>query len=123
MDVTLQPATVAERVTVRGDAQRIARLALARSDLLEERSGWATHLPNATILHLEPLAAEEIGMLIDELLQGGDLSPALRGRISDVGSGNPLFVVEMVKMLRDDGVLDQLFQKYFPEQVNIPSLG
>ena len=81
-------------------------LCLARSDLLEERSGWAAHLPNATILHLQPLAAEEIGMLIDELLQGGDLSAGLRGRISDVGSGNPLFVVEMFKMLRDDGVLE-----------------
>ena len=32
-------------------------LCLARSDLLEERSGWAAHLPNATILHLQPLAA------------------------------------------------------------------
>ena len=84
----------------------ILALCLARSDLLEERSGWATHLPNAMILHLEPLVAEEIEMLIDELLQGGDLSPALRGRISDVGSGNPLFVVEMFKMLRDDGVLE-----------------
>ena len=81
-------------------------LCLARSDLLEERSGWATRLPNATILHLQPLAAEEIGMLIDELFEGGDLSAALRGRISDVGSGNPLFVVEMFKMLRDDGVLE-----------------
>ena len=48
----------------------------------------------------------EIGTLIDELLQGGDLSAGLRGRISEVGSGNPLFVVEMVKMLRDDGVLE-----------------
>ena len=42
----------------------------------------------------------------DELFEGGDLSAALRGRISDVGSGNPLFVVEMFKMLRDDGVLE-----------------
>ena len=33
-------------------------LCLARSDLLEERSGWAAHLPNATILHLPPLAAD-----------------------------------------------------------------
>jgi predicted ATPase/class 3 adenylate cyclase len=84
----------------------ILALCLARSDLLEERSGWAAHLPNATILQLQPLATEEIGMLIDELLQGDDLSGGLRERISEVGSGNPLFVVEMFKMLRDDGLLD-----------------
>ncbi len=29
----------------------------------------------------------------------------------------------MIDQLRDDGVLDQLFQKYFPEQVNISTLG
>ncbi|HEV2951920.1 MAG TPA: adenylate/guanylate cyclase domain-containing protein, partial [Actinomycetota bacterium] len=81
-------------------------LCLARSDLLEERSGWAAHLTNASILHLPPLAADEIGGLIDELLQGDDLSGGLRERISEVGSGNPLFVVEMFKMLRDDGLLD-----------------
>jgi len=29
----------------------------------------------------------------------------------------------VIDQLRDDGVPDQLFQKYFPEQVNIPPLG
>jgi ABC-type amino acid transport substrate-binding protein len=29
----------------------------------------------------------------------------------------------VINQLRDDGVLDQLFQKYLPEQVNIPPLG
>jgi ABC-type amino acid transport substrate-binding protein len=29
----------------------------------------------------------------------------------------------VIDRLRDEGVLDQLFQKYFPEQVDIPSLG
>jgi class 3 adenylate cyclase/tetratricopeptide (TPR) repeat protein len=81
-------------------------LCLARSDLLEERSEWVARLPNATMLHLPPLADDEIGALIDELLQGQDLSGGLRERISNVGSGNPLFVVEMFKMLRDEGALD-----------------
>jgi polar amino acid transport system substrate-binding protein len=39
----------------------------------------------------------------------------------DSPNTRPLSVV--IDQLRDDGVLDQLFQKYFPEQVNIPSLG
>jgi ABC-type amino acid transport substrate-binding protein len=29
----------------------------------------------------------------------------------------------VIDQLRDDGVLDELFQRYFPEQVNIPTLG
>jgi hypothetical protein len=29
----------------------------------------------------------------------------------------------VIDQLREEGVLDQLFQKYFPEQANIPSLG
>ena len=29
----------------------------------------------------------------------------------------------MIDQLRDEGVLDRLFQKHFPEQVNIPPLG
>jgi ABC-type amino acid transport substrate-binding protein len=29
----------------------------------------------------------------------------------------------VVDQLREEGVLDQLFQKYFPEQVTIPPLG
>jgi class 3 adenylate cyclase/tetratricopeptide (TPR) repeat protein len=81
-------------------------LCLARSDLLDERSEWAARLPNATMLHLPPLGDGEIRALIDELLQGDGLSGGLRERIADVGSGNPLFVVEMCKMLRDEGALD-----------------
>jgi hypothetical protein len=29
----------------------------------------------------------------------------------------------VIDQLREEGALDRLFQKYFPEQVNIPSLG
>jgi polar amino acid transport system substrate-binding protein len=39
------------------------------------------------------------------------------------GSPNTRPLSEVIDQLRDDGVLDQLFQKYFPEQVNVPTLG
>jgi class 3 adenylate cyclase/tetratricopeptide (TPR) repeat protein len=83
----------------------IVLLCLAREELLEERSEWATRLTNATILNLSQLADDETNELIDELLQGVDLAGELRERISEAGGGNPLFVVEMFKMLRDDGLL------------------
>jgi polar amino acid transport system substrate-binding protein len=45
------------------------------------------------------------------------------GAVLAKGSPNTRPLSEVIDQLRDDGVLDQLFQKYFPEQVNIPALG
>lgn len=45
------------------------------------------------------------------------------GAVLAKGSPNTRALSEVIDQLRDDGVLDQLFQKYFPEQVDIPSLG
>ena len=45
------------------------------------------------------------------------------GAVLAKGSPNTRALSEVVDRLRDDGVLDRLFQKYFPEQVDIPPLG
>ena len=45
------------------------------------------------------------------------------GAVLAKGSPNTRPLSEVIDQLRDEGVLDQLFLKYFPEQVNIPSLG
>jgi len=45
------------------------------------------------------------------------------GAVLAKGSPNTRPLSEVIDQLRDDGVLDQLFQRYFPEQVNIPTLG
>jgi polar amino acid transport system substrate-binding protein len=45
------------------------------------------------------------------------------GAVLAKGSPNTRPLSEVLDQLRDAGVLDQLFQRYFPEQVNIPSLG
>jgi polar amino acid transport system substrate-binding protein len=45
------------------------------------------------------------------------------GAVLAKGSPNTRALSEVIDQLRDEGVLDQLFQKYFPEQVNIPPLG
>ena len=45
------------------------------------------------------------------------------GAVLAKGSPNTRPLSEVIDQLRDDGVLDQLFQKYFPEQVDIPPLG
>jgi class 3 adenylate cyclase/tetratricopeptide (TPR) repeat protein len=82
-------------------------LCLARTDLLEERPAWAAQSPNSAIVHLAPLADDEITVLIDDLLHGGRLDRDMRDRIAEVGGGNPLFVEEMLHMLGDYGVLER----------------
>jgi class 3 adenylate cyclase/tetratricopeptide (TPR) repeat protein len=81
-------------------------LCLARNDLLEERPDWAAEQPNA-ILHLSPLTDQEMSSLIDDLLRGHDLPGDVRDRITEVCGGNPLFVEEMLQMLRDDEELEE----------------
>ena len=76
----------------------ILLLCMARPDLLDRRSGWGGGKINATTVLLEPLAPEESERLIDSLAQVDD---ALRLRIREAAEGNPLFVEEMVAMLRE----------------------
>jgi polar amino acid transport system substrate-binding protein len=45
------------------------------------------------------------------------------GAVLAKGSPNTRALSEVIDQLRAEGVLDQLFQKYFPEQVDIPPLG
>ncbi len=45
------------------------------------------------------------------------------GAVLAKGSPNTRPLSEVIDQLRDEGVLDQLFQKYFPEQASIPPLG
>jgi polar amino acid transport system substrate-binding protein len=45
------------------------------------------------------------------------------GAVLAKGSPNTRTLSRVIDQLRDDGVLDQLFQKYFPEQADIPPLG
>ncbi|HEX4909117.1 MAG TPA: ABC transporter substrate-binding protein [Actinomycetes bacterium] len=45
------------------------------------------------------------------------------GAVLAKGSRNTRPLSQVIDQLRDEGVLDQLFQRYFPEQVHIPPLG
>ena len=74
---------------------------MARPDLLDRRPGWAGGSLNATNLQLEPLSDREADNLIEELLRGARLDQSLRARIREAAEGNPLFVEEMIAMLRD----------------------
>jgi tetratricopeptide (TPR) repeat protein len=76
----------------------ILLLCMARPELLERRPGWAGGKWNATTVLLEPLDAEETEQLLAEL---GGADEQLRARIVQVAEGNPLFVEEMLALVRD----------------------
>jgi len=78
---------------------------VARPELLELRPGWGGGKLNATSILLEPLAENDAGALLDNLILDADLPPTARDRILAAAEGNPLFVEEMIGMLVDDGLL------------------
>src|SRR5262245_14961266 len=80
-------------------------LCVARPELLDLRSGWGGGKLNATTILLEPLAADEVSRLVDNLLGQADIPADARSRIMQAAEGNPLFVEEMLGMLIDDGLL------------------
>jgi len=81
----------------------ILLLCVARPELLDRRSGWGGGKLNATTSLLEPLDVLATDELIEALLAGGELANALRARIRDAAGGNPLFVEEMVALVRESG--------------------
>ena len=58
---------------------------------------------NATALLLEPLDADECAELMERLVTDAQLDPALRAKITVASAGNPLFVEEMLAMVREHG--------------------
>jgi class 3 adenylate cyclase/tetratricopeptide (TPR) repeat protein len=78
----------------------ILLLCMARPELLDRRPGWAGGKLNATTVLLEPLTPQETDELIERLAPVDD---ALRARIREAAEGNPLFVEEMLAMVRESG--------------------
>src|SRR5439155_13306891 len=77
-------------------------LCLARTELLDERPGWAGGKLNASTILLEPLSEHECVAVVDEL--GADtLEPSSRGRIVHASEGNPLLVEQMLALLVEGG--------------------
>ncbi len=95
----------------------------ARHPLHRSRRDWQ-HLGLLTSLSLEPLGPEVVNELLQELTtwQGDD--PSFGDLIYRETAGNPLFVVETVASLRDEGRLpasaEGWLRDFRTEQVTIP---
>jgi class 3 adenylate cyclase/tetratricopeptide (TPR) repeat protein len=81
----------------------ILLLCLARPELLDRRPGWSGGQLNATTVLLEPLGQPETDELIAGLLGGTEIDPELRRKILAAADGIPLFVEEMLAMVREHG--------------------
>ena len=79
----------------------ILLLCMARPELLDRRANWGGGKLNATTVLLEPLATEDADALVTRLLDGVAAGKGLRARILNAAEGNPLFVEEMVALVRE----------------------
>jgi class 3 adenylate cyclase/tetratricopeptide (TPR) repeat protein len=82
-------------------------LCQARAELLDARPEWMSAKRNASLATLEPLTERQTDGLIRGLVGGAELPVEATSRIAEVTEGNPLFVEETIRMLVDDGVLQQ----------------
>jgi class 3 adenylate cyclase/tetratricopeptide (TPR) repeat protein len=80
-------------------------LVMARPEVLDSRPGWGARRPNVSSVLLDPLTDDDAASLLDQLVGPAPLGRLAAARILDVAEGNPLFVVEVVSMLDDDGAL------------------
>jgi class 3 adenylate cyclase/tetratricopeptide (TPR) repeat protein len=77
-------------------------LCLARDEVLERRPDWSASGPTTSAIVLEPLSESDTRTLIDRALpRDGDAR--LRSELIERAEGNPLFVEQMLALLREQG--------------------
>jgi class 3 adenylate cyclase/tetratricopeptide (TPR) repeat protein len=83
---------------------------LARPELLERRPTWGAGLRNFSSLELDPLAPGEMDLLLLGIVPG--IPPEAIRAIRDRAEGVPLYAVETVRMLLDQGRLTETDGRY-----------
>ena len=99
-----------ETITDRSRARPILAVTLSRPDLLERRPTWGAGLRSFSNLPLDPLAPDEVQMLLVGLAPG--LPASAIAAIVARSEGIPLYAVEMVRMLLDQGALRERDGRY-----------
>ncbi len=99
-----------ETITDRSRARPILVVTLSRPDLLERRPTWGAGLRSFSNLPLDPLAPDEVEQLLIGLAPG--LPATAIAAIVARSEGIPLYAVEMVRMLLDQGALRERDGRY-----------
>ena len=87
-------------------------ITLARPDLLDRRPNWGAGQRSFTSLALAPLADDDMRFLLDGLVPG--LPEAAIARIVERAEGIPLYAVEMIRTLLNDGRLERDGEAFRP---------
>ena len=75
----------------------------ARPEFLDEHADWLARV-GGTQVDLTPLGEQEVEALIERMLGDTQLPARTRDRVIAAAEGNPLYVEQMVSMLRERGV-------------------
>jgi class 3 adenylate cyclase/tetratricopeptide (TPR) repeat protein len=94
-----------EHVVDRAEGVPLLVVGTARPELFERHPDYATGLRNATPITLAALSEEETARLVATLLGTKVLPLELQQPILDRAGGNPLFVEEFVRFLKDKDLL------------------
>jgi class 3 adenylate cyclase/tetratricopeptide (TPR) repeat protein len=86
-----------------GSSAPILVLTTARPEVEDRHASLLRARPNASVLSLRPLSAEESSALVSELLADRDLAEETRRALSERSGGNPLFAQELVRSLLERG--------------------
>lgn len=92
------------RYLVRRCSAPILFVALSRPELFEAAPRWRNQDENHWLVDLPPLGESHVDRLIDEVLGGTVIDHRTRQRIVQVAGGNPLYVQEIARMIRDEPV-------------------
>ena len=92
-----------EELVDRSQRDPILVVTLARPDLLERRPGWGSDRRNFMALHLGPLTDDAMDRLVTGLVPGIPDQP--RRTTVQRAAGVPLYAVELVRMLLNEGAL------------------
>ena len=94
-----------DRLAARPTRVPLLMLVLARTELLERRTGWGGGWRWGATIALEPLDEPAAIALLRALLGGGDLSPVASRHVLEAAGGNPFFLEETVRLLAETGAL------------------
>jgi class 3 adenylate cyclase/tetratricopeptide (TPR) repeat protein len=79
----------------------------ARPELFDRHATWSSGLANTAIIHLGPLSDEETARLVGILLDRAVLPVETQQLLIERSGGNPLYAEELVRTLRDRGLLGE----------------
>jgi class 3 adenylate cyclase len=90
-----------EQVTALSRDTALLLCCMARNELLDLHPGWGGAHQGSTTVVLGGLTPAETDTLIEHVAGDAPLPTALREQIREAADGNPLFVEEMIGLLRD----------------------